>query len=418
MRILFITSYYPPSRYGWGYMQLCEEVVDGLSAQGHDVAVLTSSYHNGTELARAYPVHRLLTIDPDWHSGKPGAWQFFVGRRRRERRAVAHLRQLVAGQRPDVIFVWHTLGLSTVMLREAERLPGADVAYYLADYAPERTDEYIAFWRAAPVHWIARWVKQPLARLALHLLACEGKPISLQFKNAICVSGYVRHRLVDQGLIPQTAAVIRNGIDLDLFCSNRCRREFTGPLSLLYAGRLESHKGVHQILQALSSLSSRQRLRIERLTILGDGEPEYCAQLDRTAEGLGLSSLVHFEPAVPRSQMPALLDQSDVLILPSALEALSRMMQEAMAMGLLVIGTTTGGSGELLIHDQTGLAMQPGAPESLAAQLVRVIHEPVLAARLAEAGQQMVTAEFGIQRMIEQIERYLLDLVRDLDLSR
>jgi len=31
VRILFITSYYPPSNRGWGYMQLCEEVADGLA---------------------------------------------------------------------------------------------------------------------------------------------------------------------------------------------------------------------------------------------------------------------------------------------------------------------------------------------------------------------------------------------------
>ncbi len=43
MRILFITNYFPPSNYGWVYMQLCEEVAEGLADRGHELAVLTST---------------------------------------------------------------------------------------------------------------------------------------------------------------------------------------------------------------------------------------------------------------------------------------------------------------------------------------------------------------------------------------
>lgn len=66
MKILFIANYYPPSRYGWGYMQRCKEVADGLAARGHEIAVLTSTQRNGPEVVRPYPVHRLLNIEPDW----------------------------------------------------------------------------------------------------------------------------------------------------------------------------------------------------------------------------------------------------------------------------------------------------------------------------------------------------------------
>lgn len=411
MRILLITNYYPPCDYGWGYMQLCEEVADGLSARGHAIAVLTSTYRDGDEIARPYPVHRLLRIDPDWHSGRLAAWQFFVGRRQRERRADVHLRQLVARFRPDVVFVWHTLGLPRVLFRQAEQLPGVVVAYYLADYLPEVPDEYIAYWRLPPVYWTSKLLKRLLARLGLFMLAREGKPLSLKYENAICVSDYVRRRLAGQRLIPPTSVVIHNGIDIEQFRSNGRYRDFSKPVSVLYAGRLESKKGVHHILEALTMLSEEQQKRVTQLAIVGDGEPAYCSQLFQTTKRFGLSSLVRFEPPVPRSQMPALLDRFDVLILPSSLEALSRMMQEAMAMGLLIISTNTGGSGELLAHEGTGLVFEPGEPESLAAQLSYALNKPDLAARLAEAGRQTVIENFDIRRTVEQIETYLLDLV-------
>lgn len=413
MRILFITNYYPPSRYGWGYMQLCEEVADGLAARGHEIAVLTSTQRDGPESDRPYPVHRLLSIEPDWHSPRPAAWQFFVGRRRRERQAVSNLQRLVADFRPQVIFVWHAIGLPRVLLQAAEQTPGVVTAYYLAGYLPELPDEYIAYWQAAPVRRSARLFKRPLARLALAMLRREGKPIRLQYEHVICVSDYVRRRLVSQGLIPPSAVVIHNGIDVGLFSSKRPPRLFSDDLKLLCAGRLEPDKGVHDVIAALALLDPDRRARVAALDIVGDGQPGYVAHLQSLVEANKLTDKVCFRPPVPREQMPALLDAYDILVQPSALEALSRMMQEAMAVGLLVIGTVTGGSGELLEHERTGLVFEAGDPRSLARQLERAIGDPALAARLAAAGQARVRESFSIEQTVGKIEAYLSDLVRD-----
>jgi glycosyltransferase involved in cell wall biosynthesis len=397
-------------------MQLCEEVADGLSAKGHAIAILTSTCCDGNEIARSYPVHRLLPIDPDWHSGKLGFWQFCIGRRRRERQGTAHLRRLVQEFAPDIIFIWHFLGLPRVLLREAEQLPDVTVAYYLADYLPERPDEYIAYWRLPPVHPAAKLLKPLLTRLAVYLLAREGKPTPLKYENSVCVSDYLRRRLVSQGLIPEDAVVIHNGVNLSCF-SPDARDSRTCPssrLRCLVAGRVVPEKGVHTVIEALACLQATAELDGIRLTVLGDGPADYVAHLNGRMHRHHLQDTVEFRSPVPREQMPKLLAGHDVLILPSEYhEPLARAMQEALAMGLLVIGTTTGGSSELLVHEKTGLVFAPGDPESLAAQLSRASNEPNLVTRLARAGQQAVKREFDIRRTIGQIEDYLLDLVLD-----
>jgi glycosyltransferase involved in cell wall biosynthesis len=81
-------------------------------------------------------------------------------------------------------------------------------------------------------------------------------------------------------------------------------------------------------------------------------------------------------------------------------------------MGLLVIGTTTGGSGELLVHERTGLVFEAGNPESLAAQFRRALNNPGLAEELAQAGQEQVKKHFNIERTVKDIEKYLRDLVK------
>ncbi len=413
MRILFITNYYPPSPYSWGYQQLCEEVAEGLSARGHLVSVLTSSYGENERNVHAYPVQRLLPLDPNWHSGKSGLQQFFVGRRRRERQAQQVLQQTCQEFQPEVIFVWQSLGLPRGLLQVVESLPDTPVAYYLADYSPELPDEYIAYWEAPATHHFPKWVKRPLAQVALKLLQHEGKPIMLKYANTICVSEYLRQRLVAPGLIADEAVVIHNGVDLQYF--SRGERELpafaVAGLRCLIAGRVVPDKGIHTVIQALGELADQIPHNRIRLTILGSGPEVYSEQLHELVREQQLQTRVEFQAPVPRDQMPQVMTNYNVLLLASEYaEPLARSMQEAMALGLLVIGTTTGGSGELLRHEQTGLAFAAGNPTSLAEQLYRASREPVSAARLARAGQAVVKTEFNIQRTIEQIETYLLNL--------
>ena len=78
-------------------------------------------------------------------------------------------------------------------------------------------------------------------------------------------------------------------------------------------------------------------------------------------------------------------------------------------MGLLVIGTTTGGSGELLQHEHNGLVFTAADAQSLATQIVRASNTPELRARLAQQGQKDVRANFDIQLTVERIESYLAE---------
>ena len=412
MRILFVSNFYPPSQHGLGYMQLCEEVADGLANRGHAVAVLTSTYSDGEELRRSYPVYRLLPIDPDFPSGRPIAQQFFLGRRGREKKAVADLRRLVDEFTPEILFVWHAIGLPKIMLEEAESWARPVVVYYLADYQPEIGDEYLDYWNRESYQSLAVYTKRPLSALARNMLAREGKPIRLKYENTICVSGYVRQRLVAGGFIPESSAVIHNGVDLSLFTINGAKSGWRADdkLRFIVAGRVLPIKGVHTIVEAFASLTERPELDKLSLTILGDGPADYIERLKRFTSEQGLEKVIQFQEAVPRKDMPHVLSRYDGLILASEYdEPLARAIQEAMAMELLVVGTVTGGSGELLVNENTGLVFRAGDPHSLADQLIKAVQEPDLVNRLRKAGRNEVEDNFTIQNTVSQVEEYLLD---------
>ncbi len=410
-----VNNYYPPSKDGWGYMQLCEEVTNGLSARNHQVEVLTSFQQGVVEPQHRYPVHRVLPIDPDWSGEKSAARQFFFGRRQREQQSIVALQQVVSSLRPEVILIWHAIGLPRVLLQAIERIESAKTVYYLAGYLPELPDEYLAYWTNKPERWSARLFKNVLSKIAIQQLKREGKPVRLAYPNVICVSEYVRNRLVSQNLIPAGAVVIQNGVDLSHFSASEPRiAAGSRNLSCLIAGNIIPEKGIHTAIGAFEILKRSGKIGSLSLTVIGRGDAEYLSYLNGLVDQYALRDVVKFLPPAPREQMPDILRQYDILLLPSEYqEPLARSMQEAMAVGLLVIGTTTGGSGELLVHERTGFAFEAGNPQSLADQLLRAMTGPDLSAQIARTGQKTVCECYGIQRTITRIEAYLLGLVAD-----
>lgn len=406
MRILFVTAYYPPCDYGWGYMRVCEQVADGLYARGHVVQVLTSTYRHGAEF-KPYPVQRQLHIDPDWLRPESALQQFFVGRRQRERADVALLRQTVQTFGPDVIFVWHAHGLSRRMLQVAEGLPGVQTVYYFANYLPELPDEYVQYWSTRSASRVVRLVKGPVSALALAWLRVEGKPIRLAYRHSISVSQYVRDRL--RPLIGDDAVVIPNGISVAQFHHPVRVSQSQERLRCVIAGRLAPEKGIHTVLEALGRLHRQDELQCIHLTIIGGGGPaDYRQQLEALIQLYQLADFVTLAEPVPAAQMPAVFAQHHLLLLPSEWdEPLSCTMLEAMSSGLMVVGTTTGGSGEALWHGRTGLVFPAGDADALAAQLRTALHNRDQLAQLALTGQQEIETNFNIDISVARIEAYL-----------
>ncbi len=410
MNVLFVTAYYPPCNSGWGYMRICELVADGFVERGHSVAVLTSNYQDGPE-TKSYPIHRKLHIDPDWQSSRRPLVQFFNGRLERESQDVEALLALNETFQPDIIFVWHADGLSRKMLQMAENLATAKTVYYFANYYPLFTSSYTYYWNSksrSPVVQLLKWVLTPLAK---GMLKQEGKPISLKFEHSISVSTFVKNEL--QNMIGEDAVTIPNGVDVDAFYGDVSQGGGgKRPLKYIIAGRIAPEKGIHTVLKAINHLV-RQGIKPNlHLTVIGGGEQPYINTLLAYVEQYELHPYVTFDQPIPIEEMPNKFHEHDVLILPSEWdEPLSCTMLEAMAAGLMVVGTTTGGSGEALSHRETGLVFEAKNAEELAEQLLAVEKEPALIPDLAQQGQQLVMEQFTIAGTTERIEEQLLNLI-------
>jgi glycogen(starch) synthase len=182
-------------------------------------------------------------------------------------------------------------------------------------------------------------------------------------------------------------------------------------LKLLYAGRLVAEKGVDTAILALQSSMSVCGPGRMHLTVAGSESADYESHLRRMVTRAGLDSNVAFLGHVPAEAMPQLLQQFDVLLIPSIWpEPFSRMVLEGMIAGTVVVASATGGTTEIVRDGENGLLFAPGDVGALAGCLQRLAADPELRQRLARAGRQTVTERFTESRMMDEIEGYLLEV--------
>ena len=109
--------------------------------------------------------------------------------------------------------------------------------------------------------------------------------------------------------------------------------------------------------------------------------------LKRLVEQLGLRG-VRFHGAVPHAQMPTVFGSGGILVNSSRIDNMPHVLIEAFAAGLPVVSTDAGGIPFIVESERTGLLVPLDRPEALAAAVLRVLREPGLAVRLAEAGRR------------------------------
>ncbi len=251
----------------------------------------------------------------------------------------------------------------------------------------------------------------------VHRLVCR-------FADGILVnSDAILQRLVQEGYSPQRIRVIPNGIDVARFSGKsergRLRLEFGFPPGaplVAVLSRLSRLKGVEYFLEAAATIATR--FPEVRFAVVGESrvaengeivQGAYRRELEAYADRLGLKGRVAFTGV--RLDVPELLAEMTVSVLPSLSEGLSNTILESMAAGVPVVATEVGGNPEAVQHGVTGLLVPPRDSEALARAIIALIENRDLATRLAQAGRQHIIERFSNIRMVHETERFYMGLL-------
>jgi glycosyltransferase involved in cell wall biosynthesis len=207
--------------------------------------------------------------------------------------------------------------------------------------------------------------------------------------------------LAREGVASDAITIIPNGIDL----TGRPVCAAAGAAKVIVVANFRREKGHDVLLDAAPHVLAARRDVIFR--IVGDGPLRRAIEADTHRRGLGRS----FEFLGCRSDVPDLLRDAGVFVLPSKSDARPNALMEAMAAGLPVVATAVGDVPELIDANRTGVLVPPGNPHALVAAILSILDDPVWAAALGAAAR-LAMARFNVDRMVAAYERLYVEGVR------
>ncbi len=189
----------------------------------------------------------------------------------------------------------------------------------------------------------------------------------------------------------------------------QARAHAPGPLRLLFVGNIIPRKGLHILLQALSHLPTAAA----HLTIVGDDRvaPRYSRRMRQRIAHLGLEARIRWMGPVSDERLQALYTDHHVLVVPSQHEGFGIVYLEAMAYGVLPIGSQSGGAREIIRPGETGLLIPPNDPQALAARLLWLHHHRHSLAHMAVAARRAWLAHPTWEATGQRIRQFVLDIM-------
>lgn len=188
---------------------------------------------------------------------------------------------------------------------------------------------------------------------------------------------------------PKDVAIIGNGVNLELFGGKREKQLDHGNLNrpvILSVGRLELQKGHDIMIRAISSLLPE--FPTLTLTIIGKGSQE--ETLQRMIESLNMQKIVTFIHTVNHTDMPQYYTNADIFVFPSRFEGEGIALLEAMASGLPIVASKTGGIQSLLEHQKSGWLVGDLSPDALAAGIREMLNNGELRVQLGKEAAKIV----------------------------
>lgn len=226
------------------------------------------------------------------------------------------------------------------------------------------------------------------------------QPVSARWNGALEALGCPMHRV----------RVHRMGVDLSGFSMRDAPVTQADPIRILAVSRLVEKKGLRDAVCAVAQL----QLPCE-FVIVGDGPLR--TSLQALVDRLGVDGSIRLAGALPRHEIAALLQKTDIFLAPSVtapngdIEGIPVAIMEAMASGIPVVSTRHSGIPELVQDNVSGFLLEEGDVAGLTCRLSRLAYDAPLRRRMGAAGRRIVAAEFDVRTLTDQLLASYVELL-------
>lgn len=413
MKLLIVTEYFPPAIFGGGELS-AYHLAKALARQGHTITVLTSTVagKKDEEVMDGVRVLRRIRTGktPSRMLDNFSRLLFFPRSVRKE--TLNLTRQ--EGEKFDAI---HCMNMTSMLVSELKEQLGMPITAHINSPLPIcPKGDRVRYGKQCTVtcnvryftpcllcssyvgkvknRWYLRF--NPLFYAAIYLRYKTLKLTLPKLDGFVAISDFMRRDF--KQFVRKKIAVLPNIIPLSKFGGSKKEKIGTAKVKILYYGALLESKGLLVLLDALRQLPSRHECHI-----YGEGP---------LGEELDASGLVIVHKPVLYDKLPAILQQHDIVVLPSIWpEPFGRVVIETMAAGLPIVASRIGGITELIADKKTGLLVQPNNAEALAEALQTLMNNPEQRRRIGEAAKA-ASRSYDEQRIAKTFIQEIKTMIR------
>ncbi len=227
--------------------------------------------------------------------------------------------------------------------------------------------------------------------------------------KVICCSQYmVSHVKWAFGLPDDKLVMVPNGVNMHVYdeVARQDLKPFRSAFALpeeklvLFVGRLVYEKGAHVLINSIPKILEKVNAKF---VIVGSGYMK--EQLSTIVRSMGLEHKVMFTGFVDEATLLKLQCSADVSVVPSLFEPFGIVALEAMAAKSPVVVSDTGGLGEIVEHDVTGVKVYPNNTESLAWGITKVLLDDKYRNTLRENAYKRIQEKYDWDKIAQQTER-------------
>jgi len=200
-----------------------------------------------------------------------------------------------------------------------------------------------------------------------------------QDANAVVSNSQGLKDLAQKACPRQKIEIIHNGINTAEFIFDLSKRSSDKFIVTPGASRITARKGLKYLIEAVALLAKKYPQIF--LEIIGDGNER--EDLENLVASLEITDKVNFAGIVSHQDTVSYYQKASAFVLPSLNEGMSNAMLEALATGLPIIATRTGGATELIKENINGFLIEAQNSRDIAEKIEQLILDPALAAKMS-----------------------------------